>query len=443
MTDALRNAFGGGRGRGDRYEYNPLGESLMDNQTEEGQQESEDLQRTGNQRPSDLSSGEGGSRPGSATSKMNEWGRSLKQRWQNFIAGSGNSNTRSPEEDGWSSALQQDSIQAPPPPVSRGIQGVDAQGQRRPQRNAQQADYDQPVELDINSTISTARVTGELLQDTTSEAARNPVEAVELADTMNDVSRVCEAAQRELALYLSNETLWGDEALLNSALEVNDLLTRALAAYARLMGVTPGQAQPVEEAPVPQQPDDPEPLAQQEQLPVSSAPEPTVAQESEEDMIARAIAESLKSEEDRKARFEDVEDPSQGDLLGDLSAPPAETPAMQGTHSADPGAQAVVAAVPVIPAVPTLPPPPVNQLVDFADLTPTEPVPSPPVSTSPQADPIVVPTSQPVISPPQGIQDEFNLLATRADTAPPQPLTTEAAPTAASTTSAPASLIDL
>eukprot|EP00854_Cymbomonas_tetramitiformis_P015854 gene15854-18803_t len=248
MTDALRNAFGGGRGRGDRYEYNPLGESLMDNQTEEGQQGSEDLQRTGSQRPSDLSSGEGVSRPasGSASSKMNEWGRSLKQRWQNFIAGSGSSTTRSPEED-------------------------------------------------INSTISTARVTGELLQDTTQEAARNPVEAVELADTMNDVSRVCEAAQRELAVYLSNETLWGDEAMLNSALEVNDLLTRALAAYARLMGVTPGQAQPAEEAPVPQQPVDPEPLVQQEQLPVSSAPEPTaVSQESEEDMIARAIAESLK-----------------------------------------------------------------------------------------------------------------------------------------------------
>eukprot|EP00959_Pyramimonas_sp_CCMP1952_P379067 7940363-Pyramimonas_sp.AAC.1 len=158
------------------------------------------------------------------------------------------------------------------------------------------------------SVVNAARVSSELLRDTTREVRENPEEATDLGETLSQLSQTCMDQQNQLSVMLTSEQVLADEALLMQALEVNESLALALEGY---MMLSTGDALPrmVEEPTVEEQ--------------TAAA---TVQQESEEAMIARAMAESLRTEEERKAKADHENTTLLLDAVTGLTPPPPPPP---------------------------------------------------------------------------------------------------------------------
>mmetsp|Transcript_32175 Transcript_32175/g.54038 ORF Transcript_32175/g.54038 Transcript_32175/m.54038 type:complete len:354 (-) Transcript_32175:481-1542(-) len=278
------------RNRDGHSDYNALGESLMsDPQGDNGQQEdvgvtiaSQGFGNTTETRPRS-------SRPQSAISSLENGMGRLGRGLRNLMtpaAANGSDGQRTTSAGMGASVYN--------PSVTRNS---------APPNNAHM-----PAEEDIlkscRETVAAGRVASELLRDTTQQAQENPLEAVVLGDTLNQLSRVCMDNQNTLTMMLSSEVLLTDEVLLMETLEVNESLSLALEHFLAFSAVTPQQAQ------------EQQPVRQTQQLDLVSgtpqvgtrvsdslgeqAAEPEG--ETEEEMIARAIAESLKSEEEYKTR---------------------------------------------------------------------------------------------------------------------------------------------
>mmetsp|Transcript_5549 Transcript_5549/g.11316 ORF Transcript_5549/g.11316 Transcript_5549/m.11316 type:complete len:360 (-) Transcript_5549:292-1371(-) len=239
---------------------------------------------------------------------------------------------------------------------------------------------------DCRATVNAARVSSELLRDTTREVRENPGEATDLAETLSQLSSTCMDQQGQLSMMLSNELVLSDEALLMQALEVNESLALALEGYLMLSTGDMQQAlQPTQTAAAPTQ--------------TAQAPVP---QESEEEMIARAMAESLRTEEERKAKADHENTVLLVDAVAGLAPPPP----------------------PPSHAPPPPPPPPpadANLLFDIPPAPPAPPAPAPPAPPAP-------PSPSNGESPMFGLED---LIA-----APPP------APPASTTAAAPTNLLD-
>mmetsp|Transcript_4476 Transcript_4476/g.8314 ORF Transcript_4476/g.8314 Transcript_4476/m.8314 type:complete len:441 (-) Transcript_4476:458-1780(-) len=283
--------------RGERYQYNALGDSLLSG--EEGETEGvtseeyqEEQRRSQNNhypqhRHQDDAEGFGVELDQPRRGMMSDLSTSIRQRFQNLMGTN-------------SGGIQ-------PPPAGMGVQpqvrtlGVPARGETthsgsrahptsspaplpQPTRGLGQA---QPQMAALEERVSSARMAAELLRDTTQAAGRDPVDAVALADTLADLSLLCEQYETQLVAALGGDASWASDAAMSEAIQVTETLVLALEGYkafAQGDGAAPGA-----DAPVP---------------PATgmSAADIAAAGESEEDMIARAIADSLKSEEERKAR---------------------------------------------------------------------------------------------------------------------------------------------
>jgi len=322
MTDALRNAF---RGRQGRYEYNALGESLISGQEDEDAQGSENI--SVNNAASNPAEGFGVGdalepEGRSTTSTISDFGRNIRQRFQYATANVPYATATRRSIDGQGTYNPHESL----PDEAQHNQTLQQQRQQIWQRQQQEQlrTSEQDTILNCKEIIEGGRVSSTLLQETATHAAQNPDEAGSLADTLGDLSAVCRAQQSDLnALLTADGAVFTQEALLMSALEVSEKLAMVLQQYTVLCSENPTlqlssdpSQQSEEHLPVP--------LA----VPVSNAA-PADQEESEEDMIARAMAESLKSEEERKEREEQE---SLQELRSatsvDLPIPPAATAAV-------------------------------------------------------------------------------------------------------------------
>mmetsp|Transcript_3774 Transcript_3774/g.4247 ORF Transcript_3774/g.4247 Transcript_3774/m.4247 type:complete len:516 (+) Transcript_3774:110-1657(+) len=473
MSDMFRNAF---RSRTesanrDNSEYNPLGQSLI------GSEDQVDDDGVGVTYAGSSSGGGVGEARPPLRSRMDSWGQSMKQKFNNLMRGSSLSGAN--RASNWLGSQQNRSS-------DMGQRSTDSISHTEPVEDIRTPEE---INASIKELIESARTSSELLNETTAGALRNPVDAVELADTINYLAQVCVKLQKDISRLLTMEETLTDETLMMEALEANDSLTRGLSSYTNLMGEMPsqqaqqppvgeeegprGQALPDSWAPLgpannsneqrdvaPPQPasavgvgDDDgwqhyDPAAFEAATPPPPPPppaEPTAAAQPEEDeeaMIMRAIAESLKSEEERAAKIAASEQ-GEMDLLGMGSQPaapqqtvaPPQQPALldapglqippalldgRGPDAAIPPPQAPLvdpfaASMAPVQSTPPPPPPPAdvqpNLISSLDSLSVTDPI-----GSSSAMPPMHQPVGPSVLPPPESIPP---IQPSSADALPP------------------------